>query len=121
MAISTLTAATMNFSGIEGKTDTASYTALAVEGLQVINDGNTFVHIVNGGASTCVVTLDTPQPCSYGSTTLHDETISIPSGDDYFIGPFRRDRFNASETGYVTMTIDQADTITARAYKLVHP
>jgi hypothetical protein len=118
MAISTLTPQEINYEGVEGYSDTGEYTALAVEGLQVVNDGKTFVHIKNDGSSgDLTVTLDTPKACNYGGTTVHDVSIVIPQGDDYFIGPFLMSRFNASNTGYVTMTCSHADTVTARAYK----
>ena len=119
MAVVTLTRKDIDYNGAEAYSDTADYTAAtATDGFEFINDGKTIINIKNDGTSgalTC--TVDNPQPCSYGSTTIHDITVTIPQDDDWLIGPFPTHRFNDS-SGKVTISLDQFDTITACAYRL---
>jgi hypothetical protein len=117
MAIKQLTPIQLDYEGNEWKSLTSQYTALDTAGAYFVNDGKTFVHIVNAsGGGNCVVTIASPQECDQGGT--HDITVTIPDDDDYIIGPFPTHRFNASTTGYVTFTIGEDTNVTAAAFKL---
>lgn len=120
MAVVTLTLKTVNYNGVEGYSDTADYSAAtATDGFEFTNDGRTIINVKNDGSSgalTC--TIDNPQPCDFGGTTVHDVTVTIPQGDDFIIGPFPTNRFNSQSAGKVTITLDHFDTVTACAYKL---
>lgn len=117
MAIQQLTPIDISYSGKEFLSLTTSYTTLAVEGAYFVNDGKTFLHIINTAAGgDCTVTIDSAQECDQGGS--HDITVVIPDGDDWIIGPFPTHRFNANTTGYVTFTIDEATNVKAAAFKL---
>lgn len=117
MALQQLTPKTINYSGIEFKSLTTQYTTMAVEGGFFVNDGKTFLHVINVAAGgDTIVTIDSAQLCDQGGS--HDITVTIPDGDDYIIGPFPTHRFNASSTGYVSFTISEATNVTACAFKL---
>jgi hypothetical protein len=123
MAIVTLTPEEVDYEGLEGKTLTANYDAAEdATGFEFVNDGKTLIHIVNADSGTCVATVDNPQSCEFGGTTVHDVEISIPTADDYLIGPFPTHRFNASITGKVAVSLtadSDVTAISARAIKLV--
>lgn len=121
MAVVTLTPKTVDFNGVEGYSDTADYSAAtATDGFQFVNDGKTIINIKNADTGSCTATIDNPQPCSFGGTTVHDVDVVIPASDDFMIGPFPMSRFNDSN-GLVTISLAVADDVTdisACAYKL---
>lgn len=119
MAVVTLTPKECDYNGVEAYSDTADYSAAtATDGFTFVNDGKTVINIKNDGTSGALAaTVDNPQPCDFGGTTVHDVSISIPQDDDFLIGPFPKHRFNDAD-GKVTITLDQFDTITACAFKL---
>lgn len=117
MALQQLTPIEIDYNGIEFKSLTTQYTTMAVEGGYFVNDGKTFLHIINVAAGgNTIVTIDSAQECDQGET--HDITVTIPDGDDYIIGPFPTHRFNASSTGYVSFTVSEATNVTAAAFKM---
>jgi hypothetical protein len=120
MAIVTLTVGTVNANGLEYYSNSAAWTAAEdTAGFKFLNDGKTLINIINADDGACTCTIDTPQPCSYGGTTVHDINVSVPNGDDYLIGPFEKQRFNDAD-GFVTISItpnSDATDISARAVK----
>lgn len=122
MAVVTLTPVEVDYNGIELKTDTTEYdAATAADGFEFPNDGRTLIHIVNGDSGSCTATIDNPQSCNFRGTTVHDVAVTIPAGDDWIIGPFATHRFNASNSGKVTISLvasDDVTAITAMAVKL---
>jgi len=120
MAVVTLTPKNIDYNGAEAYSDTTDYdAATAVDGFTFVNDGKTIINIKNDGTSgELTATVDNPQPCDFGGTTVHDVAIAIPQDDDWLIGPFPKHRFN-DDDGKVTITLSHFDTITACAYKLI--
>jgi hypothetical protein len=123
MAIVTLTTTDIDTDGVEFYSDSAEWTAAEdTTGFKFLNDGKTLFHVINADTGACTCTIDTPQPCSYGGTTVHDIDVSVPNADDYFIGPFAKHRFNDAD-GYVTISLtvdDDATDISARVIKLTY-
>jgi hypothetical protein len=119
MAVVPLTPKEVDYNGVEGYSDTTDYkAATAIDGYTFVNDGKTIINIKNDGTSgDLVATVDNPQPCDFGGTTVHDVEITIPQNDDFIAGPFPKHRFNDAD-GKVTITLSQFDTITACAFKL---
>jgi hypothetical protein len=114
MAVAALTVVTLTIAGDELITDSASYTAAtAADGFQFINNGKTFISIVNADSGTCTATVDCARTCSFGGDSVHDADIEIPAGDDYIIGPFPVDMYNAVDTGYVTISLAASSDVTA--------
>ena len=79
------------------------------------NDGHTILHVKNGNAAACVVTIDSLAACSQGSD--HNEGASIPAGEDHFFGPFDRTRFN-DPNGDVGITYSVTPSVTVAALKV---
>jgi hypothetical protein len=96
------------------------YTAAEdTNGFKFLNDGKTKLYIYNNDDGACTITVDVPQPCSYGGTSVHDVTDSLTNDKDYVIGPFPKHQFNDSD-GYVTVAItpnSDATDISAKAVK----
>lgn len=92
---------TATFNGLN-----ATYTTDSVlngsDTFQFTNDGRTFVHMKNGDSSSHTVTLTTPREVV--GLSVVDPTVSIPAGEDRFIGPFSPGVFNAG--GMVDFTLD---------------
>jgi hypothetical protein len=120
MAIVTLTVGTVNANGLEYYSNSAAWTAAEdTAGFKFLNDGKTLINIINADSGACTCTIDTPQPCNYGGTTVHDIDVSVTNGDDKLIGPFEKQRFNDAD-GFVTISItpsSDATAISARAVK----
>lgn len=58
------------------------------------NNGNSYYHVKNAGASPDTVTVDSVAPCSYGFD--HDYSVSVPAGSERLIGPFPVSRFGVN-------------------------
>jgi hypothetical protein len=72
------------------------------------NNGNSFLHVKNGNAAICTVTIDSVTPCDQGSD--HDLVVAVPATTgDRMIGPLPMKRFGASPT--VTYSVQA--TVTA--------
>jgi hypothetical protein len=105
MAASALTPQSCGLTGLE-----ATYGAANAEGNYFTNSGREIIHIKNGHSSPQTVTIDSPTECNQGAT--HDCAVEITEGEDRFIGPFPKGRFddpngrvNLSYSGVTALTI----------------
>jgi hypothetical protein len=57
----------------------------------LVNNGNSYYHVKNNGASPDNVVVDSIAPCNYGFD--HDYSVSIPAGQERLLGPFPISRF----------------------------
>lgn len=76
------------------------------------NNGNSYYHVKNGGASPDTVTVDSVAPCNYGFD--HDYSVSVPAGGERLLGPFPVTRFG----GLVNVTHSFITTVTAALVSL---
>ena len=56
------------------------------------NNGRVFLHVVNGGGSPDTVTVVTPK--TVADLAVSDLTVSVPAGEERFIGPFPPSVYN---------------------------
>lgn len=77
--------------------------------------GDVFLHVLNGGASACVVDIITTYTAA--GLALDDAGGSVPAGEDWFFGPFNPALFNQS-TGLVNVDIDQDSSVTLAAIRM---
>ena len=108
------TALTVQKPGIAGLTPT--YSAADATGNTFPNDGNTIVHIKNGGGSSITVTL--PTPGKVAGVDIADPTVSIGAGAEKFIGPFDPRAFAQSD-GSVLVNYSGVTTVTVAALSAV--
>jgi hypothetical protein len=73
----------------------------------LVNNGNSYYHVKNGGASPDTVTVDSVAPCNYGFD--HDYSVSVPAGQERLLGPFPISRFGNN----VNVTHSFITTVTA--------
>lgn len=67
----------------------AAYTGATVDGEAFNNASeNVIIHMVNGGGGASVLTVQTPM--QQDGLDVAERTVSVPAGEDRFIGPFQR-------------------------------
>lgn len=66
------------------------------------NGGQERLHVKNGGGSPDTVTVNSVKNCDQGFD--HDVVVSVPAGQDRWIGPFDPGRFTDPATGLATVT-----------------
>lgn len=110
MAASAITVQTVDTVG-----EVITFAAANVDGNYFTNDGLTYLHIKNGGASPITVTVNSLENCSYGFD--HNLSITIANGAEKVIGFFSKKRFNAVD-GTVGITYSAVTTVTVAAVKV---
>lgn len=99
--------------GVTGLTPTYS----AVSSSDTISpDEDLFLHVKNGNASTCTVTL-VDKSVTPGGSTATNPTISIPTGQERFIGPIPAVMADPS-TGLITVQYSVTASVTAALLRM---
>lgn len=97
---------------------TPAYTAAQAAGSgsnSFLNDGRTFIHIKNGGASPITATFQTPG--SVNGLAISDLVITIANAAEKVVGPFEPGIFNQSD-GKVYVDWSGVTTVTAGVFRL---
>jgi hypothetical protein len=68
------------------------------------NDGRTFIHIKNGGASPITATFVTPG--NVAGLAIADQVVTVTNGTEKMVGPFEPGLFNQSDG---TVHVDWSD------------
>jgi hypothetical protein len=89
--------------------------AASVAGDTFINNGRTFLKVINGAAAPINVTINSLVNCNQGSD--HDVVVAVANGTTAYIGPFSMDRFNNS-AGLASVTYSAVTTVTVAAVSL---
>lgn len=97
-----------------GLTEVAG-TAATAAGDTVINNGRTYIEIVDGATTAPTVTIASQVDCNQGFT--HDVVVAVPSGGAKLIGPFPPNRFN-NTSGQIEVTYDDDTSVTIAAFSL---
>jgi len=99
-----------------------AYAAAAAGGdtISVRTDERDVVHIKNGGAGAVTVTVAAVSTSvgvpSYGTLAVPDMAVSIPAGEERFIGPFPHAYINSIAN--VSLTYSGVTTVTVAAIRL---
>lgn len=88
--------------------------AANVDGNQFLNDGRTWLKVINGSAASINVTANSQVLCDQGFD--HDQVIAVAAGITKYIGPFETKRFNLN--GYTHVTYSAVTTVTVAAIKI---
>ena len=88
--------------------------AANVDGNYFLNNGRTWLRVINGSTASIDVTIDSQVLCDQGFD--HDQVVAIAAGVTKEIGPFETKRFNLN--GYVHVTYSAVTTITVAAVKI---
>ena len=78
---------------LNGDIDPTYASADGGDGNSFRNTGREIVHIINGGGSTCNLTIPTPTAAS-GGLLIEDKTIAILAGEELFVGQLDPALFN---------------------------
>lgn len=90
-------------------------TAPATGGDKFLNDGRTYVEVINGSGAPINVLVDSLVNCNQGHD--HNITVAVANGARKKIGPFPQAIFNDA-SGYCTVTTSLETTITLGAFSL---
>lgn len=90
--------------------------AAAAGGDSFANDGRTFLHVKNGGATPINVTVPAVSRCSQGQ--LHDVVVAVANATEKRIGPFPPSVYNNPSTGIASITYSAVTTVTVEAVSL---
>ena len=98
---------------------TPAYTAVTASDT-FVPDGQTFLHVKNGGASpdTCVCVVAAGDP---PGLTIADNSVSVTNAQERMIGPFPANFFADPTTGLCTVTHGFTTTVTSGVFKLSQP
>jgi len=80
-----------------------------------VNNGKTFLKIVNGSGSPITVTVNSLVNCNQGFD--HNVAVAVGAGETQYIGPFSVDRFN-SAAGIASVTYSGVSSLTVAAISL---
>jgi hypothetical protein len=86
-----------------------TFTAASAEGDVFTNNGKTYIHVKNDGASSIDVTIEAQRLCNFGE--LHNEVVSVGAGSEKIIGPFNPLQFNDA-TGKVNISYSDVTNVT---------
>lgn len=100
----------------------ATYTAALADGHGFTNSGRKkVIHVKNGGAGATVVTI--PTPGTIDGLAIPDRTVSVPAGEDRFIGPFSELYENddsGGDTGISDAVFINTDVQTSVTYAVLY-
>lgn len=89
--------------------------AAASGGDTVVNNGKTYIEVVDTGTTAPTVTVSSQAQCDQGFT--HDVSVAISSGSSALIGPFPQNRFN-NASGQIEVAYSSATDVTIRALSI---
>lgn len=99
---------------LTGLTESAG-TAATAAGDTVLNNGKTFIEVVDGATTAPTVTIASQVDCNQGFT--HDVVVAVASGGAKLIGPFPTNRFN-NQYGQIEITYDDDTSVTTAAFSI---
>lgn len=99
----------------------ATYVAASGGGDTVPNDGETFLHVKNGGVGSINVTVAAAVATvfkeGFGTLVRGNIVVAVPNGAERFIGPFPPSAFN-DVNGSVPITYSGVTSVTVAALKV---
>ncbi len=100
---------------LNGDIDPTYAAADGGDGNSFRNTGREIVHIINGGGSTCNLTIPTPTAAP-GGLLIEDKTYAILTGEEIFIGQLDTALFNqppsSVDAGLVRLEYDFVTSVT---------
>jgi len=106
MARTALTVQEVTLSGLS-----PTFSAANADGNSFANDGDTFLYVKNGGASSITVTIITP--AKEQGVDIEDITVTIAASGEKMIGPFPRRLFNYTDGVHVDYSAVTSVTVAA--------
>lgn len=110
--MATLTKQTIDRDGLK-----PSYSAAASGGDQWANGGRDMIHVKNGDTASHTVTVASQLSSFPQGASKSDVAVSVPAGEERFIGPFAKGAFNDS-AGNTQITYDAVTSVTIAVMEL---
>lgn len=104
--MATLTKQTVDRDGLN-----ATYDAAASGGDQWANGGQEVLHVKNGDTAGHTVTVASQVAAPVPGTAKSDVAVTVPAGEERFIGPFPKGNFNDAN-GNAQITYDAVTSVT---------
>ena len=95
-----------------------TYGAAASGGDEFANDGDTFLHVKNGGGGSINLTVASQVSDPNEGTIADDNVVAVPAGEERMIGDFSQKAYNDS-AGKCQLTYSGVTSVTIAAIKLV--
>jgi hypothetical protein len=110
MARTSLSVQTIEQAGI-----TPTFVAANTDGVSVVNNGNTYIEVINSHTQAHTVTVD--HPGTVDGLAVADLTISVTAAQTRKIGPFSA-RFNQSGANYIHVNFDSVTSLSVGAFRI---
>jgi len=97
----------------------ATYKSANTDGHMFVNDGRSLVHVKNASGSAVTATIETG--ATRDGYAIADQEVSVPAGEDRFIGPFPPRTFNVQsgdDRGKVKLTFSAITSVTVAFLKI---
>ena len=97
----------------------ATLEAANADGEKFLNDGKTFLEVLNTNAATCTVTAVSTR--TIDGLAVADLEVAVEQNERLFIGPFPRDTFNqpsGADAGRVYVNFSAVTDVTIAAWRL---
>lgn len=78
-----------------------------------------FLHVKNGGGSSCNVTITTPG--SVAGEPIADRVVAVPNGSERMIGPFPYEHFADPADGLADVAFSFLTSVTVAVLSLSQP
>lgn len=89
--------------------------AANVDGHWIVNDGKTYLEVLNGSGASINVTLVISK--TIDGVTSSGKVIAVPAGERRKIGPFPADIYNQAD-GSVNVNFSAVTTVTVGAFRV---
>lgn len=80
------------------------------------NDGKTIAEIANGSGGTCTVTVTGQVSLQHGVAAT--QTVAIPDGETWLVGPFPERYFNTDGANEVSITYSTVSSVTVAIFSV---
>lgn len=97
-----------------------TYAAVTGGGDKVLTGAGVFLHVKNGNAASCVVTIDDPTSQNPGAATAFnpDAGVTILTGEEAMIGPIGSRFADPADANYADITYSVSSSVTIAALRL---
>ena len=87
-----------------------TYVPAAADGDTFNTGDHVFLHVVNGNAAPCTVTIVTP--ATYKGFAVDDVIVAVPTDSFAFIGPLTDQLFRDPDVGVASVSYSVTDSVT---------
>lgn len=116
MSRTELTVTTITRTGVDSA---ATLEAANADGEAVVNNGATFIEVLNTDAADCDVTVVSPR--TVDGLAVADLVVTVSQNERMMIGPFPKDTFNnqsGDDAGKIYVNFEHVNNVTIAAWRM---